>query len=219
MAHRAGEPGHFHQAKDLRSATMASGGLGSWEPLDLITAIDLFTAFPGRWWISGGHALELHLGRSWRSHDDLDVGVLRQDVPALARVLGGWDIEVAASGVLSQWDGLVPLAEDNQNNLWCRAGTEQPWCLDVTVGDGDKECWIFRRDPNVRVPWMEAVLRSEQGVSYLAPELQLLYKSNDCRPKDDRDAAEVVPSLGADRRNRLHDLLREDHPWQALLRD
>jgi hypothetical protein len=178
----------------------------------------LLSAFAGRWWISGGYALELHLGRSWRSHDDLDVGVLRQDVPGLARVLRGWDIEVAASGVLSQWDGSVPLPQESQNNLWCREGTEQPWCLDVTVGDGDHECWVFRRDPTVRVPWKEAVLRTEQGVPYLAPEFQLLYKSTDCRPKDDRDA-EVVPSLAANRRTRLHDLLREDHPWQALLNE
>jgi hypothetical protein len=60
--------------------------------------------------------------------------------------------------------------------------------------------------------------RTEQGVPYLAPEFQLLYKSTDCRPKDDRDA-EVVPSLAANRRTRLHDLLREDHPWQALLNE
>jgi hypothetical protein len=147
----------------------------------------------GTWWISGAYALELYLNRSWRSHDDLDVGVLRQHIPALARVLRGWDTEVAASGVLSEWDGSVPLVQEGQNNLWCRRGTEQPWCLDVTVGDGDQQCWVFQRDPTVRVPWKEAVLRTERGVPYLAPELQLLHKSNDFRPKDDHDAAEVVP--------------------------
>ena len=60
-------------------------------------------------------------------------------------------------------------------------------------------------------------MRTEQGVPYLAPELQLLYKSKDIRPKDELDAAEVIPSLAADRRNRLHLLLREDHPWQGVV--
>jgi hypothetical protein len=198
---------------------MAFEALGPWEPLDLKTTLTIFRGFPGRWWISGGYALELHLSRTWRSHDDIDVGVLRHDVPALATVLKGWDIEVAAAGILSQWDGSVPLARASQNNLWCRKEAQQPWCLDVTVGDGDQECWVFRRDPTVRIPWKEAVLGTEGGVPYLAPELQLLYKSTDSRPKDDRDAAVVVPSLTIDRRDRLHDLLAEDHPWQALVKE
>jgi hypothetical protein len=198
---------------------MAFEALGPWEPLDLKTTVTIFRRFPGRWWICGGHALELHLGRTWRSHDDIDVGVLRHDVPALTTVLKGWDIEVAAAGILSRWDGSVPQARASQNNLWCRKEAQQPWCLDVTVGDGDQECWVFRRDPTVRIPWKEAVLGTEAGVPYLAPELQLLYKSTDSRPKDDRDAAVVVPSLTIDRRDRLHDLLAEDHPWQALVKE
>ena len=99
---------------------MASDGLGPWEPLDLSAAVAIFTAFPGRWWISGGYALELHLSRTWRSHHDLDIGVLRASIPALAGVLPRWDIRVAASGVLSPWNGKVPTVEESQNNLWCR---------------------------------------------------------------------------------------------------
>ena len=34
----------------------------------------LFAEAPFRWWISGGHALELHIGESWRSREDLDGG-------------------------------------------------------------------------------------------------------------------------------------------------
>ena len=143
---------------------MASDGLGPWEPLDLSAAVAIFTAFPGRWWINGGYALELHLGRSWRSHDDLDIGVLRASIPALAGVLPGWDIRVAASGILFPWNGTVPLVEESQNNLWCREDIGRPWCLDVTVGDGDEKSWVFRRNPAIRIPWKEAVLRSERGV-------------------------------------------------------
>ena len=46
--------------------------------------------------------------------------------------------------------------------------------LDVTIGEGSDENWICRRDPSVVVPWDLAVLRSSEGVPYLAPELQLL---------------------------------------------
>ena len=131
-------------------------------------------------------------------------------------MLVGWDVQVAAAGRLSPWPGSTPRAEASQNNLWCRESADRPWCLDVTVGDGDEECWIYRRDPTVRVRWDEAVLRSEGGIPYLAPELQLLFKSKDVRPKDDIDAHEVIPELTGDRRRKLRDLLPDDHPWQAL---
>ena len=42
--------------------------------------------------------------------------------------------------------------------------------------------------PASRKPWDEAVLTSADGVPYLAPELQLLFKSRDVREKDDVDA-------------------------------
>ena len=62
-----------------------------------------------------------------------------------------------------------------------------------------------------------AVLRTADGVPYLAPELQLLYKSSNARAKDDVDAAEVIPSLDAGRQELLSRLLGPDHPWQRLL--
>ncbi len=55
------------------------------------------------------------------------------------------------------------------------------------------------------------------GVPYLAPELQLLFKSKGLRLKDDLDAGEVVPELDARRRAQLSRLLATGHPWQRLL--
>ena len=75
--------------------------------------------------------------------------------------------------------------------------------LDVTIGEGSDDRWIYRRDPSVRVSWAMAVLRTDEGILYLAPELQLLYKSKDIRWKDDVDAAEVIPGLDARQRNLL----------------
>jgi len=80
------------------------------------------------------------------------------------------------------------------------------------------EFWIFRRDPTIRIPWPEAVLRSDRDVPYLAPDLQILFKSKDPRPKDDLDATEVIPELTSVERSRLHRFLPEDHPWQAPVR-
>ena len=76
--------------------------------------------------------------------------------------------------------------------------------------------WIFRRDPSLRMPWSDAVLQPRSGVPYLAPELQLLYKSRDPRPKDDIDAVFVIPLLEPARRERLRSWLPAAHPWRDL---
>ena len=178
----------------------------------------LFGAAPFRWWISGGLALELHLGRTWRDHEDADVGMTRDDVPLLGAVLASWEIWLAAGGRLSRWTGRPLQSGSHENNLWCRRTADGPWELDVTVGDGDRNAWIYRRDPTVRLPWDEAILHTRDGLGYLAPELQLLFKSKDIRPKDELDAREVIPSLELTRQRRLADLLPEPHPWRALLR-
>ncbi len=195
---------------------MTAGDLGRWEPLAVAEVAGLFGAAPFRWWISGGRALECHLGRTWRDHDDTDVGLTREEVPRLRSVLVG-DVHVAAAGRHRPWTGEAPRAEHQENNLWCRTDQHHPWALDLTIGDGDATVWRYRRDPSVTFPWSTAVLHTEDRVPYLAPELQLLFKSKGTREKDDLDAREVIPELDPSRLDRLSGLLPIDHPWQTLI--
>jgi hypothetical protein len=197
---------------------MTAPDLGPWDPLSLTDTVETFGEARFRWWISGGRALELHVGRSWRDHDDTDVGVARREAANLRALLDGWDIHIAAAGRLDSWIGQELRPELNQNNLWCRRRRASPWCLDVTLAEGDREAWVYRRDPRVRIQWRQAVLRTAVGVPYLSPELQLLFKSKNVRPKDDVDARQVIPELEAERRDRLARLLPENHHWQRLLR-
>jgi hypothetical protein len=186
--------------------------------MPLAEAKALFADLPVTWWISGGLALELHVGTSWRRHDDLDVSLRRTDVGALLALPPEWEVHVAADGRLRRWDGAPLLASRHENNLWCRPGPDEPWAVDVTISDGDDHEWIFRRDPCIRAPWSDAVLVASDGTRYLAPELQLLFKSVHLRPKDDEDAARVILVLDVDRRRRLGELLPATHPWQERLR-
>lgn len=191
--------------------------LGPWHPMSLATVVELFASASFRWWVSGGTALELHLGDRWRDHDDIDIGVCRRDVVELREVLTGWDIWIAAAGRLTPWPGNSLDAARQENNLWCRPTAGDPWMLDVTVGEGDASQWVYRRDRRIRAPWDEAVLATSEAVPYLAPELQLLFKSTGVRAKDDLDARIVIPRLEEHRATRLRTLLPPDHAWQRLL--
>jgi lincosamide nucleotidyltransferase A/C/D/E len=196
---------------------MADDRFGPWRALTVEEAQVELAGCPAPWWISGGHALELFAGRSWRMHDDLDVGIRRVDTVVVLDHLrrGGWDVVVAAAGLLTPWDGGPLVEAAHQNNVWCRRA-DGPWQLDVTVGEGDDSRWAYRRHPSITRPWARAVLERD-GVRHLAPELQLLFKSKDVRPKDTVDADEVVPALGGGGLALLRAQLGIDHPWRPLV--
>ncbi len=189
---------------------------GPWAPLTIDEVSRMLTPLGLRWWFAGGHALELHVGRSWRDHADIDVGICRRDVRLLAPLLDAWRIDVAADGNLTRWTGQPLDAATNENNLWIgrRGGA---WALDVLIGDGDDERWIFRRDPSLSLPWDEVVMVASTGERYLAAWLQLLFKSRGNRDKDHVDATVVIPTLRHDHRTLLSSWLPTDHPWQSIV--
>jgi Aminoglycoside-2''-adenylyltransferase len=201
----------------VRSISGMEVDLGEWAPLTVPEIAELFTGAPFRWWIGGGHALELSAGRSWRPHGDVDVGICRRDAAALRSFLHDWDLHVASGGQLTPWNGEPLRADLNQNNVWCRRSLSSPWSFDATIGEGDDDVWIYRRDPSLRLPWDEAVLLSDDGIPFLAPDLQLLFRSKNPGAKDDEDAGQVIGSLSEVQRNRLAGRLPPDHPWGRWL--
>lgn len=63
---------------------------------------------------------------------------------------------------------------------------------------------------------------SDGGVPYLAPEVQLLYKSKSRRAKDEQDFEAALPVLDVHGRAWLAETIAlvegADHPWAARLR-
>ena len=65
------------------------------------------------WWVAGGWALDLHLGKQTRAHADVDVLVLRDDLRKVRCHLSGWDLHAAdPPGTLRPWsEREVPSAQ------------------------------------------------------------------------------------------------------------
>ncbi len=105
------------------------------------------------------------------------------------------------------------------NNVWARRSPDLGWAIDLTVGAGSSARWVYRRDPMITRTWEEAVFHTPDAVPYLAPDLQLLFKSKATRPKDDEDAAQVIPELAAEARAFLWEHLPIEHPWRNLARN
>ncbi|AVH60840.1 MULTISPECIES: nucleotidyltransferase domain-containing protein [Streptomyces] len=201
---------------------MSADVLGHWVPdrPEDVAAVFAKPDFP--WWIAGGYAIELAVGRHLRPHGDLDILVLRRDQALVRDLLAGWDLYVAdppGQGELRPWrpgEVLRPPLHD----IWCRRTPEAPWSIQIMVDEAEGTQWVSRRDPEVRLPIDRLGRTSETGVPYLAPEVQLFYKAKATREKDEIDFEAVLPLLGLSQRVWLADAIKviaPDHPWLRRL--
>src|SRR5215471_1515454 len=100
---------------------------GRWQPMASAELIPLFRSVSAPWWVAGGLAIDLFLGRTTRSHGDLDAEVLRRDLPPFAGALQGWSLFAAKDGRLTLYRG--DLAE-GVNGLWIRRDDDAPWAVE-----------------------------------------------------------------------------------------
>ncbi|SDF56383.1 Aminoglycoside-2''-adenylyltransferase [Blastococcus aurantiacus] len=194
-----------------------------WEPLSVQDVTELLDGVDAPWWIAGGWALDLHLGRQTRPHHDIDVLVLRADLPTLRERLRGWDLQVAdppGAGVLRPWPESEVLAP-SLHDIWCRRTPTSPWSLQLMVDDTDGPDWVYRRDHRIRRPVSELYgPASIPGRPVLAPEVQLLGKSRTPRPKDVADFQRVAGTLDERQRAWLREALTTvapGHEWLPAL--
>jgi hypothetical protein len=88
------------------------------------------------------------------------------------------------------------------------------------IADTREDSWLFRRTPIITRALTAVGGISTQGIPYLAPEIQLLYKAKNPRPKDEADFILTLPALNGERRHWLKNALTviyPQHPWLERL--
>lgn len=190
--------------------------LGRWEPLDPAGAVAVMGSASFPWWISGGWAIDLFVGRTTRDHADLDVGVFAADQAAVRRHLADWELFATdPPGQLRPWQD-DELLGSHVTGVWCRPSSASPWRMQLLLNASTGGDFVYRRDPSVVLPLADAVLSTPAGIPILAPRLQLLFKAKYDRPKDDADFTSAVPFMnGADLDWLLLHLrrLHPEHHW------
>ena len=183
-------------------------------PLRVAAIMDGFG--PG-WFVAGGWAIDLFLGKITRPHDDIEIAVFRKDQAALHDCLDGWLLRKVVGGELCEWrrgEWLGPPVHE----LHCLNEAAEPPQFEVLLNETSGDEWVFRRNEKVRRPLAELHLSSDSGVKFLAPEVVLLYKSKNPREKDERDFAAVAGRLDAERRRWLRGAIAACHSGHHWLR-
>jgi hypothetical protein len=206
---------------------MANDGqqFGIWQPWHPHEVVRLFSTLNVPWWIAGGWAIDLFVEAQTREHEDIDVQVLRRDQQAVRALLREWDVQEAHPTTplnewpFREWELGTPL-RPGVHDVWCRPSKTAPWAIQLMIADTDDEQWLFRRDPHIHRSLPTIGRQSEDGIPYLAPEIQLLYKAKAPRSKDDADFMKALPHLDQESRRWLTQMLaivHPNHPWLTQL--
>jgi hypothetical protein len=105
------------------------------------------------WWIGGGWAIDLFLGRVTRAHQDVDVVILRRDQERFRRHLGpGWALVYVQrpGGGRVPWTAGQRLASPIHEIHATAPATGET--LELLLNEADGSTWHYRRDARITLP-------------------------------------------------------------------
>jgi hypothetical protein len=140
---------------------------------------------------------------------------LRRDVAVVLRATTPWEVFEAKGGRLTRLT-VRHMPRVDVHSLWCHLASADPWTLELMLDESDGDEWVYRREPKIRRSLSEVARYSPEGLPYLAPEIQLLYKSKRPRQQDKQDFEHVRPLLDSGARKWLIEALEltePTHPW------
>jgi len=191
-----------------------------WEPLTPQQVAERLRGIDVPWWIAGGWALDLFLGRQTRAHNDIEIAIFRGDEEKVRAQLKGWEYFIAEKGELIPWEK-EPLP-GWAHELWTREKRHETWQLEILIEERQGARWTYRRDADIGALAKDIGRFSNEGIPYIRPDIQLLYTSKGARPSDEADLITMLPRLDAAQRATLCAWLwttDPGHRWLARLSD
>ena len=177
----------------------------------------LMGKFSKTWFVAGGWAIDLFIGKETREHKDIEIAIFRKDQLHLKRYLNDWDFKQVKQGEFYDWGNEfleLPIHELHATN---KLSGER---MEVLLNETEENDWEFRRDLRVHSPLNSMCNVSKAGIPYLNPEIVLLYKAKNTREKDHQDFLAIKDLLNNKQKQWLRNALElhePEHKWVELL--
>jgi hypothetical protein len=171
------------------------------------------------YWIAGGWAIDLAVGRVTRDHADVDIMLLERDEHALRTDLTQVGVElIGRDGQPGPWPAgrrLLAGPGPGPRRLGRPIGADRlvlhsenlPLPAEVLLASAVGAFWVYCRGARCVSRPLADVTRNRDGIPFLAPEVVLLFKSRSTSAKDQRDVETALPILNAEQRSWLQDTL------------
>lgn len=179
----------------------------------------LMRGFQPPWFVAGGWAIDLFLGKQTRPHADIEIAVFRKDQLELQNYFKNQNLKKVVNGGLQAWKS-EEILELPVHEIHCFDGKSDSPFLEVLLNETSGDDWIFRRDERITKSVSEIFSVANSEIKFLRPEIVLLYKSKNPRAKDERDFQAVVSHLEIESKKWLADALKicfKEHRWLESL--
>ncbi len=190
---------------------------GPWEPLDLDGIARLLAGFGEPWWVVGGQAIEAFSGVH-RVHEDLDISFFPNAFPAFRdQVKDRYHVWCNDGGTLRVASDTSPAPLEPLAQVWLREHALAPWVLDAIPTPQVDGRWQSRRHEWFTADLDDVTWVDDAGVCFLVPEVVLLFKARQQRPKDELDLRAALPRMSAGQRAALRENIARAHPGHDWL--
>jgi hypothetical protein len=211
---------HPRWADMLAEPVQLDLGPETWDAWEPETIAGLLAGVGGRWFVVGGWALDLFHGRRTREHEDLEIATPMWDFDLIRSRLAAYEFFVAGREGFWPVEGAGPAYFEYQQTM-VRDPSNGKWRVDVMRIPDDGANWICSLDRSIQCPYDDAITTTPDGIPYLRPEMVLLFKGLQTRPKDQSDFEVAAPLLTPRSRTWLATALTrtkgKDHPWIPTL--
>ncbi len=180
---------------------------------EIVRTNQLLKGFTGNYWIAGGWAVDLFLGRKTRAHKDIEIAIPRDEQQLLWKLDKIRRIDFMDHGIARAWNGTwldLPV-----HQLRCHFATSE--VLDVLLNEFDANDWLYRRNRDIR---RSRHFFLSQAGGHLPIEVVMLFKSKHLREIDQDDFTRAVAVMDHDQKIWLRNALQQtasNHPWLTFL--
>ncbi|MEW9701846.1 hypothetical protein [Paenibacillus sp. SI8] len=185
------------------------------ESVDIDFIMNEMKDFKYPWFIAGGWAVDLGIGKITREHMDMDICIFRENIQQVLDYFSDWEIRV----VIPELHELIPCIDvkDALFPRYCLHLRRGEQFLEILLTDKIDDEVIYRRNDTIRLSVSEFIRNDSINRPYVNPIWQLLFKSKNPREHDEMDFKNYLPYINSEEKNWLRMNINRTEPESKWL--